>query len=75
MPYKIYLKKNEEKRILGGHSWVYANEVAKIEGKDENGSLAAVYANDGRFRRYIDNAGGEGTAAFANQAIAAYCAI
>lgn len=57
MPYKIYLKKNEEKRILGGHSWVYANEVAKIEGKDENGSLAAVYANDGRFigKGYINH--------------------
>ena len=38
-------------------------------------ALGELYANDGRFRRYIDNAGGEGTAAFANQAIAAYCAI
>ncbi len=57
MPYKIYLKKNEEKRIAGGHSWVYANEVAKIEGKDKNGSLAEVYANDGRFigKGYINH--------------------
>ena len=44
MPYRIYLKKNEEKRIDGGHSWVYANEVARIEGKDKNGALASVYA-------------------------------
>ncbi len=49
MPYTVYLKKGEEKRILGGHSWVYANEVQKIEGKDKNGSLAEVRAFDGRF--------------------------
>ena len=49
MPYRIYLKKNEEKRIDGGHSWVYANEVARIEGKDKNGALASVYAYDGRY--------------------------
>ncbi len=58
MSYQIYLKKNEEKRITAGHSWVYANEVAKIEGKDKNGSLATVYSNDGRYigKGYINHA-------------------
>lgn len=58
MAYKIYLKKNEEKRILAGHSWVYANETARIENKDKNGSLAAVYSYDGRFigKGYINHA-------------------
>lgn len=58
MAYKVYLKKNEEKRILSGHSWVYANEVAKIDGKDKNGSLAEVYSFDGRFigKGYINHA-------------------
>ncbi len=58
MPYEIYLKKNEEKRILAGHSWVYANEVARIENKDKNGSLATVYSNDGRYigKGYINHA-------------------
>ena len=58
MSYTIYLKKNEEKRLLAGHSWVYANEVAKIEGKDKNGSLATVCAFDGRFigKGYINHA-------------------
>ncbi len=58
MCYRIYLKKNEEKRIVAGHSWVYANEVARIEGKDKNGSLAEVYAHDGRFigKGYINHA-------------------
>lgn len=49
MAIKVYLKKGEEKRICAGHSWVYANETAKIEGKDKNGSLAEVYSFDGRY--------------------------
>lgn len=58
MAYEIYLKKNEEKRIAAGHSWVYANEVARIEGKDKNGSLASVFSYDGRFigKGYINHA-------------------
>ena len=57
MAYRVILKKNEEKRVLAGHSWVYANEAAKIEGKDKNGSLAEVYAHDGRFigKGYINH--------------------
>ena len=58
MPYTVYLKKNEEKRLIAGHSWVFANEVAKIEGKDKNGSLATVCSFDGRFigKGYINHA-------------------
>ena len=58
MPYEIYLKKNEEKRIIAGHSWVYANEVARIENKDKNGSLATVFSHDGRYigKGYINHA-------------------
>ena len=55
--YSVYLKKGEEKRILNGHSWVYANEVAKIEGKDKNGSLASIFTHDGKFigKGYINH--------------------
>ncbi len=58
MGYEVYLKKGEEKRIIAGHSWVYANEVAKIDGKDKNGALASVFAHDGRFvgKGYINHA-------------------
>ena len=58
MPYTVYLKKNEEKRLLAGHNWVYANEVLKIEGKDKNGALATVCAADGRYigKGYINHA-------------------
>lgn len=57
MPYSVYLKKNEEKRIIAGHPWVYANEVARIEGKDKNGSLACVYDFNGRYigKGYINH--------------------
>ncbi|MBD5101017.1 MAG: class I SAM-dependent rRNA methyltransferase [Clostridiales bacterium] len=57
MSYNVYLKKNEEKRIVAGHPWVYANEVARIEGKDKNGSLATVYDFNGRYigKGYINH--------------------
>ena len=55
--YKVILKKNEEKRILGGSSIVYANEVLRIENKDSNGSLAEVYSIDDKFlgKGYINH--------------------
>ena len=58
MGYTVILKKGEEKRILAGHGWVYANEAARIEGKDKNGSLASVFSYDGRFigKGYINHA-------------------
>lgn len=57
MGYDIYLKKGEEKRVLAGHPWVYANEVARIEGKDKNGALATVLTHDGKFvgKGYINH--------------------
>lgn len=47
--YRVYLKKKEDRRIRDGHSWVYANEVERIEGEGSNGELAAVYDNGGRY--------------------------
>ncbi len=38
--------------MLNFHPWVFANEVAKIEGKDSQGSIAKVVASDGRFVGY-----------------------
>lgn len=47
--YTVILKKGEEKRLMNFHPWVYANEVAKIEGKDSQGSICKVVSSDGRF--------------------------
>ncbi|MDR0696005.1 MAG: class I SAM-dependent rRNA methyltransferase [Christensenellaceae bacterium] len=47
--YTVILKRSEDKRILAGHPWVYANEVSKIEGKDVPGSVCRVESFDRRF--------------------------
>lgn len=47
--YTVYLKRNEEKKILNGYPWIFANEVYKIEGKGLQGSVAEVRGFDGRF--------------------------
>ncbi|MFA6627637.1 MAG: class I SAM-dependent rRNA methyltransferase [Bacilli bacterium] len=47
--YILTLKKNEEKRLLNGHPWVYANEVSTISGEGTPGSIAKVCGSDGRF--------------------------
>ena len=50
--YVVTLKRNEEKDKLAGFPWIYANEVAKIEGKDTQGSIAKVISFDSKFIGY-----------------------
>lgn len=40
---KIFLKKNEDKRIKLGHLWVFSNEIAKTEGEADNGDICSLY--------------------------------
>ncbi len=47
--FTVELKKREEIRINRGHPWVYANEVAGIEGEGKNGDEALVYDSKGRY--------------------------
>ena len=46
---KLFLKKNEHKKVLNGFPWIYANEVQKIDGKGQNGEIAQVFDFDGNF--------------------------
>lgn len=46
---KIILKKNEEIRILQGHSWVFANEVLRMEGNISSGEVIDVFDYSGKF--------------------------
>lgn len=46
---KIYLKKNEEKRILGSHQWVFSNEILKAEGDFENGDVCDLFTSGNKF--------------------------
>ena len=50
---KIYLKKNEERRIKAGHLWVFSNEIAGTEGDPQNGDLTEVYD----YKKYLTGTG------------------
>ena len=47
--YTVILKKKEERNVLNGFPWVYANEVKEIAGKDSQGSVAVVRSSEGKF--------------------------
>ena len=46
---KVHLKRKITQRIAGGHPWIFANEVEKVEGAPEPGSVVEVYFFDGKF--------------------------
>lgn len=46
---RIILKPKEHFRLLGGHQWVFSNEIAKIEGSPQKGSVVAAYSSDNIF--------------------------
>jgi 23S rRNA (cytosine1962-C5)-methyltransferase len=54
---RVILKRGEEKDIFAGHLWVYDNEVARIDGKTEDGGFVDVVAFNGVFlgRGYINS--------------------
>ena len=43
----ITLKKNEDRRILSGHLWVFSNEIAKIEGEPAAGDIVTLRNHGG----------------------------
>jgi len=45
---KLFLKKNEDKRIRNGHLWVFSNEVAKSDSSLENGDIVTLYDAGGQ---------------------------
>ena len=46
---KVHLKRKIAQRIANGHPWIFANEVEKVEGEPEAGSVVEVYFHDGKF--------------------------
>lgn len=46
---KVILKKDEEKRILEGHPWVFSNEILSFEGHITSGEVCDVYSFDKAF--------------------------
>jgi 23S rRNA (cytosine1962-C5)-methyltransferase len=43
----ITLKPKEHHRVVGGHQWIFSNEIQKIEGETAMGDIATVLRNDG----------------------------
>ncbi len=43
----VTLKPREEKRLTNGHLWVFSNEIEKVEGNAERGTLVRVHASRG----------------------------
>jgi 23S rRNA (cytosine1962-C5)-methyltransferase len=43
----VRLKPGQEDRLRAGHSWVFSNEIAKVEGAVEPGSLTQVFTAGG----------------------------
>lgn len=46
---KVHLKRKIANRIANGHSWIFANEVEKVENNPQPGSIVEVYFADGKF--------------------------
>ncbi len=45
---RIVLNRHEEKRLLGGHAWVFSNEIDRVEGGPVPGGIVEVARSDGR---------------------------
>ena len=46
---QVHLKRKIAQRIAGGHPWIFTNEVEKVEGSPEPGSIVEVYFHDDKF--------------------------
>ena len=38
----VTLRKTRETRVRGGHPWIYASEIEKVDGAFENGDIVDV---------------------------------
>jgi 23S rRNA (cytosine1962-C5)-methyltransferase len=45
---KIILKKNEERRLLSGHQWVFSNEIKSVEDSPLVGEIIDICRQDGK---------------------------
>jgi len=45
----ITLRKTRETRVRGGHPWIYASEIEKVDGEFENGDIVDVCDFRGKF--------------------------
>jgi 23S rRNA (cytosine1962-C5)-methyltransferase len=46
---RLTLRKNQDRRVRGGHPWIFSNEIAEVEGEVENGDLVDITDFRGAF--------------------------
>lgn len=46
---RIILKKNEERRLLLGHQWIFSNEIDKMEDVNRNGEVVELFTSSNKF--------------------------
>ncbi|MDP1677413.1 MAG: class I SAM-dependent rRNA methyltransferase [Bacteroidota bacterium] len=44
----VILKKNEDRRIIAGHQWIFSNELQRIVGSPKSGDVVEILRSDGR---------------------------
>jgi 23S rRNA (cytosine1962-C5)-methyltransferase len=45
----VYLKRKISPRVVGGHPWIFNNEVDKVEGNPQGGEVVEVFTHDKKF--------------------------
>lgn len=48
LAHHVILKKNEDRRLLGGHQWIFSNELHRIVGEPKSGEIVEILRSDGR---------------------------
>ncbi len=48
-PPRLVLRKNQDRRVRGGHPWVFSNEVAEVQGAPADGDLVEIVDFRGAF--------------------------
>ncbi|HMQ68943.1 MAG TPA: class I SAM-dependent rRNA methyltransferase [Ignavibacteria bacterium] len=46
---QLKLKKNEERRLLSGHQWIFSNEIEFMEGEPKNGEVVELFSYSNNF--------------------------
>ena len=46
---KLFLKRNEDRRLKAGPLWIFSNEIDKVENNPENGDMVEVYNSKNEF--------------------------
>jgi 23S rRNA (cytosine1962-C5)-methyltransferase len=48
LPHQVALRRNEERRLLEGHPWIFSNEIAEVRGAPAAGDLVELISATGK---------------------------